>query len=83
MSSLTASEASVLPHDAPKAITDLLRRVASFASSLLSAQATPEGAPLDILPLKRTVTNFAVPSPRSLVYWQEDQYVPVSVEPVT
>ncbi|GFF52590.1 hypothetical protein IFM51744_07886 [Aspergillus udagawae] len=83
MSSLAASEASVLPHDAPKAITDLLRRVASFASSLLSAQATPEGAPLDILPLKRTAANFAVPNPRSLVYWQEDQYVLVSVEPVT
>ncbi|KAF5858310.1 hypothetical protein ETB97_004590 [Aspergillus alliaceus] len=82
MSSLTASEASVLPHDAPKAITDLLRRVASFASSLLSAQANPEGAPLDILPLKRVVANFAVPNPRSLVYWREDQYVPVSVEPV-
>ncbi|PYH71698.1 putative polyketide synthase [Aspergillus vadensis CBS 113365] len=53
MSSLTASEACRLPHDAPKAITDLLCRVASFASSLLSAQATPEGAPLDILPLSR------------------------------
>ncbi|KAH1655325.1 hypothetical protein KXV78_006248 [Aspergillus fumigatus] len=65
MSSLTASEASFLPHDAPKTITDLFRHVASFASSLVSTQATPEGAPLDILPLKR------------------DQYVPVSVEPVT
>ncbi|KAJ8200355.1 hypothetical protein LV164_008594 [Aspergillus fumigatus] len=83
MSSLTASEASFLPHDAPKTITDLLRHVASFASSLVSTQATPEGAPLDILPLKRVAANFAMPNPRSLVYWREDQYVPVSVEPVT
>lgn len=82
MSSLTASEASVLPHDAPEAITDLLRGAASFASSLLSAQATPEGAPLDILPLKRVVANFVSLNPSSLVYWQEDRYVPVSIEPI-
>jgi len=82
MSSLTASEASVLPHDAPEAITNLLRHVASFAPSLLSAQATPEGAPLDILPLKRVVANFGVTNPSSLVYWQKDQYIPVSVEDV-
>lgn len=68
MSSLTASEASFLPHDAPKTITDLFRHVASFASSLVSTQATPEGAPLDILPLKRVAANFAMPNPRSLVY---------------
>ncbi|KAL4902785.1 hypothetical protein BDW74DRAFT_186745 [Aspergillus multicolor] len=83
ISSLTASEASVLPHDAPKAIKELLRRVATFASTLLSAQATPEGAPLDILTLKRVVTNFAVPNPSSLVYWQLDRCVSLSVEPVS
>ena len=82
MSSLTASEASILPHDAPEAITNLLRRAASFASSLLSAQATPEGAPLDILPLKRVVANFVSPNPSSLIYWKEDRYVPVSIEPI-
>ncbi|KAI3032561.1 Zinc-binding dehydrogenase family protein [Aspergillus niger] len=82
MASLTASEASRLPYDAPRAVTKLLCRVASFASSLLSAQATPEGAPLDILPLKRVVAKFLTPNPSSLVYWREDQYVPVSVQPV-
>lgn len=83
MSSLTATEASALPYDAPKSVTDLLSRVSKFASSLLAAQATPEGAPLDILPLKRVVANFAKPNPSSLVYWQEDEIVPASVEPVS
>ncbi|KAJ5087476.1 type I iterative polyketide synthase [Penicillium angulare] len=82
MSSLIASEASILPYDAPESITDLLLRVTSFASSLLSAQATPEGAPLDILPLKRVIAKFVSPDPMSLVYWREDQYVPVSIQPV-
>ncbi|EAW08950.1 putative polyketide synthase [Aspergillus clavatus NRRL 1] len=83
MSSLTASEASILPNEAPESITNLLHRVASFASSLSSVQATPEGAPLEILSLKRVVAPSMVPNFRSLVYWREDRYVPVSFEPVS
>lgn len=82
MSRLTASQASVLPAEAPNSVTDLLERVTDFASSLLSAQATPDGAPLDILPLARVVAKLSNPNPSSLVYWREGQQVPVQMQPV-
>ncbi len=83
-SSIIAREASILPDIAPKSITRLLQRVASFAS--FSSQFGPapvaDGAPLNILPLTQVVSSIQAPSPISLVSWLLEQYVPVSVEPV-
>lgn len=82
LSSLTAREASILPDQAPESITKLLHRVASFASLVLSGAIVPEGAPLNVLPLKRVVSPLATPNSNSLIYWQEDKDVPVSIEPI-
>lgn len=82
LSDLMAREASVLPKEAPATIARLLQRVSSFASSLLDNAIIPEGAPLNILTLKRVLSPIAVPSSNSLIYWQEEQHVPVSVEPI-
>ncbi|KAI1085697.1 hypothetical protein F5B20DRAFT_519373 [Whalleya microplaca] len=83
LSNLISQEASILPTKAPEAITKLLQKVSSFASLVASDALIPEGAPLNILTLKRAVSPIAMPSPNSLIYWQEDQYVPVSVEPIS
>lgn len=83
LSSLSASTATQLPADgglAPKVLTRLLRKVAAFASSQLNS--IPDGAPLDILPLKRIPGPVPPRTRYSLVYWQVDRHIPVSVEPV-
>lgn len=82
ISNLTAREASILPEQAPEAITKLLSRVSSFASSLMSGAVMPEGKTLNVLPLKRVVSPVTTLSSSTLIYWQEDEQVPVSVEPV-
>ncbi|KAM7219419.1 hypothetical protein V8F06_005153 [Rhypophila decipiens] len=79
-SSMAAATASPLPERAPQAVVRLLRKAAAFAESQLNS--IPDGAPLDILPLKQ-VTGPAPPRSRfSLVYWQIDPHVPVSIEPI-
>lgn len=80
LSNLMAQEASKLPEIAPESITRLLRKVASFASSMLNA--VPDGAPLTMLTLEQTTSPTSPPSPNSLVDWMPDNPVPVSVEPV-
>ncbi|KAI1772860.1 putative polyketide synthase [Hypoxylon cercidicola] len=82
LSSLTAREASILPDQAPEFVTKPLHRVSSFVSLVLSGAIVPEEAPLNILPLKRVVSPLATPSSNSLIYWQEDKEVPVSIEPI-
>lgn len=82
ISNLMAREASVIPEKAPESITRLLQRLSSFASSLLDNAAIPEGAPINILTLKRVLSPIGVPNSDSLIYWQEDEHVPVSVEPI-
>jgi hypothetical protein len=81
LSSMTSSTASGLPSSAaPRVIVKLLRKLSSFATSQLSA--IPDGAPLEILPLKQIVGASPPPSPYVLVYWELDRVVPVSTETV-
>lgn len=81
LESLSSSRASDLPDRAPRSVARLLRRAQAFASSQLNS--VPDGAPLDILPLKQVVAGQPPRSPYSLVYWEADGHVPASVEPVT
>ncbi|KAK3936668.1 hypothetical protein QBC46DRAFT_321098 [Diplogelasinospora grovesii] len=86
LSSQTGREASSLPETAPESIAALLQSVASFATvfSQLGVIPIAGGAPLDVLPLPQLLSlpSHAVPKQNSLVYWQVDHPVPVSVEPV-
>ncbi|KAK3292394.1 uncharacterized protein B0H64DRAFT_406548 [Chaetomium fimeti] len=66
---------------APKVLARLLRKVAAFASSQLYS--IPDGAPLDVLPLKQIVGPVPPRTPYTLIYWQIDSHVPVSIEPVS
>jgi SAM-dependent methyltransferase len=80
LSNLVSQRASKLPENAPESITRLLSRVTSFASSMLNS--VPDGAPLDMLPLKQVLLPTSPPSPSSLVEWRSDKAVPMSIEPV-
>jgi hypothetical protein len=83
-SSIVAREASSLPELAPGSVTELLSKAAAFASfsSQLGPVPIADVAPISVLPLTQVVSSTQIPSPSSLIYWQVDQYVPVSVEPI-
>jgi hypothetical protein len=83
LATLAGSTATPLPVDgspAPKVLARLLRKASAFASSQLNS--IPDGAPLDILPLKQISGPVPPRSRYTLVYWQVDRYIPVSTEPV-
>ncbi|KAI9925937.1 hypothetical protein MW887_005743 [Aspergillus wentii] len=80
LSNLVAQQASKLPERAPESITKLLSRVTLFASSMLNA--VPDGAPLNMLPLKQIISPTSPPSSNSLVDWRPEHPVPISVQPV-
>ncbi|KAI6085990.1 hypothetical protein F4821DRAFT_278997 [Hypoxylon rubiginosum] len=82
LSNMTAREASILPEQPPESITKLLHRVSSFASRVLSGSVVPDGTPLHIIPLKHVVSPLVTLSANSLIYWQEDKEIPVSIEPI-
>lgn len=81
LESLSSSKASGLPDKAPRSVARLLRKAQVFASSQLNS--VPDGAPLDILPLKQVVAGQPPRSPYSLVYWEADRHVQTMVQPVT
>ncbi len=87
--SQTGREASPLPPVAPKAIAALMQGVADFAglSSQLGVIPIAGGAPLDVLPLPQLLAlshmpGSSGPKPASLVAWQTETPVPVSLQPV-
>jgi SAM-dependent methyltransferase len=83
LSRMTAREASPLPNIAPEPLTKLLQSATAFATMFSQLGPIPitGGAPIDVLPLTQVLSS-AAPSPNSLVHWQIDKYLPVSVEPV-
>jgi SAM-dependent methyltransferase len=83
LSRMTAREASTLPNTAPETLTKLLQSATSFATifSQLGPIPVTSGAPIDVLSLTQVLSS-AAPNPNSLVHWQMDKYLPVSVEPV-
>lgn len=83
LSRMAAREASSLPETAPQSLVELLQSATSFATMFSQLGPIPiaGGAPIEVLPLTEVLSTTA-PNPNSLVYWQVDEYVPVSVEPV-
>ncbi|KAI1766326.1 hypothetical protein GGR53DRAFT_464558 [Hypoxylon sp. FL1150] len=79
---LTAKSSSRLPIKAPETIVSLLQRVVSF--SAVQANGVPDGAPLDVFPLRTFLSSETKPNDAvALVEWASDMSVPVSYEPIT
>ncbi|KAK4107787.1 putative polyketide synthase [Canariomyces notabilis] len=84
LSAMMSREASTLPETAPESISTLLQSAASFATmfSQLGPMPIAGGGPLEVLPLPKLLLAPLPPKPTSLVYWQVEQELPVSVQPV-
>lgn len=80
LADLISQEASVLSNLAPSSVATLLRKITTFASSMRNS--VPDGAPLNMLTLKQVASPSSSPKPSSLIHWQPEHPVPISVQPV-
>lgn len=84
LSETMGREASSLSATAPESITTSLQSAASFATmfSQMGPMPIAGGAPLEVLPLPKILASPIPPKAGSVVYWQTERKVPVSVNPV-
>lgn len=77
-------DASALAATIPESMTSSLQSAASFATMLSQMGPMPiaGGAPLEVLPLPKLLASPLPPKAESVVYWQTEYQVPVSVEPI-